>query len=128
MQDFLNCLFSQNGMAYGTGVLVFLFTLFLVSRRVIGFTLTLLFLIFSLVAAFGVANKDLIRKYFEDLSTGKTAEGTPAPGQASIQDQLQKAYDDLKAEFEAQKNKFQSFIEEQQQTTPEKKPEEPKKE
>ncbi len=39
MQEFFNCLFSTNGMAYGTGVLIFLLTLFLASRQVIGFTL-----------------------------------------------------------------------------------------
>ncbi len=88
---------------------------------------------FALVASFGVANKDLIRNYFENLSKSKTADssyqsaaGTPA-GQASFQEQLQKAYDDLKAEFEIQKKKFQSFVEEQKQNTPEQqKPEEPK--
>lgn len=115
MQEFYNCLINVNGMAFGTGVIIFLITLFLVANRLIGFTLTLLFLVFALVAAFGVANKDLVRKYFENLSKSKTesyqASGTKA-GEATISEQLQKAYDDLKAEFEIQKKKFQSFLEE----------------
>lgn len=123
MQEFFNCLFSTNGMAYGTGVLVFFITLFLVTRRLIGFTLTLLFLIFAIVAALGVANKDLIRDYFENLSKPNSSSSTSSTYQsasasktseASIYEQLQKAYDDLKLEFEIQKKKkFQSFLEEQ---------------
>lgn len=116
MQEFYNCLINVNGMAFGTGVIIFLITLFLVAKRLIGFTLTLLFLLFALVAAFGVANKDLVRKYFENLSKGKNetyqASGAKA-GEATISEQLQKAYDDLKAEFDIQKKKFQSFLEEQ---------------
>lgn len=129
MQEFFNCLISTNGLAFGTGVLIFLITLFLVSKRVIGFTLTLLFLLFALAASFGVANKDLIRKYFENLSKGSKsdtsykASGTKA-GEASISEQLEKAYEDLKAEFEIQKNKFQSFLEEQRAS--QEKKEEPK--
>ncbi|MCE5317231.1 MAG: hypothetical protein LLG04_07700 [Parachlamydia sp.] len=115
MQEFYNCLINVNGMAFGTGVIIFLITLFLVAKRLIGFTLTLLFLLFALVAAFGVANKDLVRKYFENLSKGKTetyqASGAKA-GEATISEQLQKAYDDLKSEFDIQKKKFQSFLEE----------------
>jgi hypothetical protein len=119
MQEFFNCLISTNGMAYGTGVLIFLITLFLAAKRVIGFTLTLIFLAFALIAAFGVANKDHIRQYFENLSKGGKTESAykAAPGaqqaEASIMDQLQKAYQDLKEEFEIQKKKFQSFLEEQ---------------
>jgi hypothetical protein len=137
MQEFVNCLFTTNGMAYGTGVLIFLITLFLVARRIIGFTLTLLFLIFALLASFAVANKDLIRSYFENLSKGgskatsaqaspqassqgkaptyQSAENSSASKEVPIMEQLQKAYDDLKEEFEIQKKKFQSFIEEKKQ-------------
>lgn len=139
MQEFVNCLFTTNGMAYGTGVLIFLITLFLVARRVIGFTLTLLFLIFALLASFAVANKDLIRHYFENLSKGgskessaqpqgkaptyQSAESSSTTHEVPIMEQLQKAYDDLKEEFEIQKKKFQSFLEEKKQEN--EKPENP---
>ena len=100
---------------------------------------TILFLIFALVASFGVANKDLIRNYFENLSKRSNTQnsgnyqsaGSESSNHASFQEQLQKAYDDLKAEFEIQKKKFQSFLEEQQasQEKPvEKQPEETPKE
>lgn len=129
MQEFYNCLINVNGMAFGTGVIIFLITLFLVAKRLIGFTLTLLFLLFALVASFGVANKDLVRKYFENLSKGSKTESYQSSGskagEATISEQLQKAYDDLKSEFEIQKKNFQSFLEEQRASQD--KNEEPKK-
>lgn len=125
MQEFFTCLFSTNGLAYGTGLLIFLLTLFLASRRIIGFTLTLLFLLFALVAAFAVANKDLIRNYFETLSkkrveAGRSPSSEESQERASFQEQLQKAYEDLKTEFEIQKKKFQSFVEEKKSSEEEK--------
>lgn len=129
MQEFYNCLINVNGMAFGTGVIIFLITLFLVTKRIIGFTLTLLFLLFALVAAFGVANKDLVRNYFENLQKSNKTESYQSSGakatDATISEQLQKAYDDLKGEFEIQKKKFQSFLEEQRASQDTK--EEPKK-
>ncbi len=121
MKEFFECVISSNGMAYGTGVLIFLITLFLASKRVIGFTLTLLFLIFALVAAIGVANQDLIRNYLQKLSHNEKstsgayqAEGTNKEA-ATFSDQLQKAYNDLKEEFEIYKKKVQDYLEQQKE-------------
>jgi hypothetical protein len=130
MNEFFTCLFSTNGMAYGTGVLIFLITLFLVYKRVIGFTLTLLFLLFALGAALAVANQNSIKNYFDSLSRKdrKASEVSTAPNVPPTEDQttfaekMQRAYDDLKAEFEIYKKKVEDFIEQhsEKQNPPEK--------
>lgn len=125
MKEFFECVISSNGMAYGTGVLIFLITLFLASKRVIGVTLTLLFLIFALVAAIGVANQDLIRNYLQKLShdektTSGAYQGNNPSKEATFSDQVQKALSDLKEEFEVIKKKFQDYLDQQNtdKTTP----------
>lgn len=130
MKEFFDCVISSNGMAYGTGVLIFLITLFLASKRVIGFTLTLLFLIFALVAAFGVANQDLIRNYFQGLSQDEKTTGSyqgqgTSGKEATFTDQLQKAYNDLKEEFEIYKKKVQDYLDQQNSKNPPSSPNQP---
>lgn len=118
MSDFFNCLFTHNGIAYGTGVLIFLITLFLVSRRIIGFTLTFLFLLFALLASMAVAHQDAVKAYLNKFSSEKAtdgtyrAEGTQPKSGDNINASLQKAFDDLKSEFEVQKEKMQKLWEE----------------
>lgn len=130
MNEFFSCLVSTNWMAYGTGVLIFLITLFLVYTRVIGFTLTLLFLLFALGASLAVANQSSIKHYVEGLSkkdkptTENTQTATPPTEETTLTEKLQRAYEDLKSEFEIYKKKIEEFIKEQSEkkssSTPEK--------
>lgn len=119
MQEFLTCVVSKNGMAYLTGIVIFIITLFLAARQIIGFTLTLLFLIFALVAAVAVSNQDVIRSYFEHPTEAgkdgvyKSSSSSSAehknPG--DINADLQRAFDDLKAEFLVEKERLQKIWE-----------------
>ena len=123
MNEFFTCLFSTNGMAYGSGVLIFLITLFLTSRKIIGFTLTLLFLIFALAASLAVAHQDLVRSYLENYTKEKTTGGTyqgagntPAqsqtPSKTDINADIQKTFDEIKDEVLIQKDKLQKLWDE----------------
>lgn len=71
MKEFWECIFSHNGLAYGTGVAIFLITLFLVSRRIIGFTLAVVFLLFALIASLAVAHQASVKHYIDTLGTEK---------------------------------------------------------
>jgi hypothetical protein len=127
MNEFFNCLFSSNGLAYLTGVVIFLITLILVAKRVIGFSLALIFLIFAILAALAVANQDAIKNYFNGFSSTKTTEGTYKANNtpsgtskgAEINADIQKAFDDLKEEFLIQKDKIQKLWDEYTQSKPE---------
>lgn len=118
MNEFFACLTSKNGMAYLTGLVIFLITLYLTSRKIIGFSLTLIFLIFALVAAISVSNQDLIRSYFvhptEQTRDGvyqDSSQSSQTKQSSDINADLQKAFDDLKAEFLIQKERFETIWE-----------------
>ena len=116
MKEFWECVFSHNGLAYGTGAAIFLITLFLVSRRIIGFTLAVVFLIFALLASLAVAHQASVKNYIDTLGTDKKEVTYPGAGTTSaptINDKIQDAFDDLKAEFDVQRKKLEEFIEEQ---------------
>jgi hypothetical protein len=86
MKDFFDCVITTNGMAYGTGVLIFVITLFLVANRVIGFMLTLLLLGLALGASWGVANQDFVRSYITSFFNSSTTAQAPrkSPEENSI--------------------------------------------
>jgi hypothetical protein len=115
MQDFFDCLISHNGLAYGTGLVIFLITAFLAAKRVIGVTLTTLFLLFALLASLAVANQDSIKNYLNTLDKQQAADGTyrAAGGseEATWSDKLERAFEDLKKEYEVQKEKLEKMAE-----------------
>lgn len=67
MKEIWDCLFTHYGLAYATGFVIFIITLILVSKRVIGFAVTLILLIFALLASLAVAHSDSIKTYFNKL-------------------------------------------------------------
>lgn len=128
MKEVWDCLFSHYGLAYATGVGIFLITLFLAAKRLIGFAITSLLLIFAILASLVVANSDTIKGYFSKSSPGTTSAYQAAPAQPStapnapsnsstgsqidrILNQLQKTYDDLKTFLESEKERFDQYIE-----------------
>jgi hypothetical protein len=116
MNDFFNCVIVNNGIAFGTGVLLFLFTLLLASKRVFGFFFTLIFLLISLGGAMAVKNREGITNYVHELQGKKTEGGAytgdSAAKSASVMEQLQKAYEDLKGELAEQKQKLEAYFQE----------------
>lgn len=108
MQDILNFLATNNGAALVIALLIFLVTLVLVVKRLIGFVITIVLLIFAIVSGFFVANADL----FRDVLKGMTANSTPEERQTveQLKAQFQKAYEELKSDLKTQKEEFQKII------------------
>lgn len=108
MQDFINFILSNNGLAFGVALLIFIVTLFLVVKRLIGFVITLLLLVFALVSGFFIANQDL----FRSILKGYTNEATPEDKNTveQLKAQFYKAYEEIKAEIKEQKEEFSKII------------------
>lgn len=70
-EEIISCITSLNGMAFGVATAIFLFTMLFVGMRWIGFTITLLLLVFSLAAGITISNLDIIRSYFKSELHGK---------------------------------------------------------
>lgn len=111
MGDFFSCVISSNGLAYFTGLAIFLLTAFLVTRNLIGVTTSIVFLIFALFAALGIAHQDSVKGYVDRYTTPQTAQER----ETRLNEDLQKGFDDLKAEFLIYKQKFEDFVRDQQQ-------------
>ena len=113
MTEFLQCVLSNNGIAYLTGAGIFLITLFLIAKRVIGLAFAILLLAFALLAALSISNQDAIRDYFHQEAAA-TATQVPGPGEtkegAQINAEIQKTFNDLKAEFLIYKDKLEALI------------------
>lgn len=108
MQDVINFLLSNNGLAFGVALLIFIITLFLVVKRLIGFVITLLLLTFALVSGFFIANQDLFRSILKGYTSDATPEDRDTVTQ--LKTQFYKSYEEIKAEIKQQKEEFQKII------------------
>lgn len=101
---------SYAGAALTISFLLFFVTLFMTAKQWIGFPLTFLFLLFTLLSGITIANQDVIRSY---LTTPPTEHSPDMEIKiANFQQQILKLYDNLKAELEIQKHKLQATTEE----------------
>ena len=109
MNEFIDFITSNTTLAYVTAVVVFIITIFLLMRRLIGFMVSLLLLAFALISGLAIANHDLFR---EILTGFKVSDEKPTEDKLShFKNQLNKAYDELKVEFDEQKHKLEKMIE-----------------
>ena len=108
MQDVINFLFSNNGLAFGVALLIFIITLFLVVKRLIGFIITLILLAFALISGFFIANQDL----FRSILKGYTSDATPEDREAvtQLKSQLYNSYEEIKEEVLEQKVELEKII------------------
>jgi predicted membrane protein len=123
MQDILDFFATNNGVALIIALVIFIITLILVVKRLIGFVITIILLAFALISGFFVANADL----FRDVLKGLTQSGTPEEKDtvSQLKAQFFKAYEDLKAELKEQKAEFEKIIE---KSKPKEEPAAPKEE
>lgn len=117
MKELVNCVISAHGLAYATGAGIFAITLWLAAKRFIGLGVTFLFLLFALAAAQIISNQESVKDYFNNFlsSTPSTTNKTQSNTQGEAVDlnaKLQKAYDDLKAEFMLEKEKWEKLYNE----------------
>lgn len=108
MQEILDFFASNNGAAFAVALIIFIITLCLVVKRLIGFVITVILLVFALLSGFFVANADLFREILKSF----TVSGTPEEKDTGtkLKNQFYKAIDDLKSEFHEQKAEFQKII------------------
>jgi len=109
MSNFFECLFSQHALAYGTAAIIFFITLVLAAKRVIGFFLTLLFLLFALAAGMLIANPAVFHHYFEK-------DASDSSSTAAFKEDVIKTYDEIKSELEIQKEKLSKLIHDKEGT------------
>ncbi|WP_068468223.1 hypothetical protein [Candidatus Protochlamydia phocaeensis] len=129
MHSFLQFLQSDHMMAFIIAVLIFLVTILLVVKRWIGFSITLLLLVFSLAAGLAINNQQAFQGYMDDYRQTRLNERQ----QDVFKKQVLQAVEDLRIEVnsekenlrqamsqvqeifdrvERQKQKLQNFIEE----------------
>lgn len=113
MDEFLDFILSNNGAAFAIALLIFLVTVWLVIKRLIGFVITVVLLLFALVSGFFVANADLVREILKNVA-GKS---TPREQQTleQLKNQFFKSYEEIKNEFAEQKQEFDRILKQSKQ-------------
>lgn len=108
MNEFVDFLLSNNGAAIAIALLIFIVTVWLVIKRLIGFVITIVLLAFALISGFAVANADLVREIIKNIA-GKS---TPQEQQTldQLKQQVFKSYDEIRKEFTQQKEEFQKLL------------------
>lgn len=101
---------STTGAALTIGLVLFVITLIMTSMRWIGFSVTFLLLLFTLITAMAVANLDVIRTCIQSPSLEHSAHVEVKISE--FQEQILKSVDQLKAEIEIQKHKVQALTDE----------------
>lgn len=61
----------KQGLAFGVGALIFLLTLLLAARRIIGFNLTIIFLLIALGASMGIKHQDFFVDFWNKGMSNK---------------------------------------------------------
>ena len=138
MKEYFDCLIMTHGTAFGVGAAIFLLTILLVARRVVGFVLSVILMLIAIGASWAINNESFVRTYLDKWipttqtsstrSTPATPVSTPtqaptttsraAQDQAVQQQQSSQAVsnsqrpDNLKGQIDAQKSRVQGFLDE----------------
>ncbi len=90
-------------------ILIFIITIFLVVKRWISFSVTFLFLLFSLTAGLLINHQQTVQHYFN--SSSLTANSlTSEDSQDAFHKQMLQAVEDLKAEMKTEKENLQGVM------------------
>lgn len=113
---------STSVVALGVSVVIFLITLILVVKRLIGFFVTLLLLFFAIAAGYAILNHDIVREYLIQA----THKPEPTEKETTIhqaQRKVLESLEELREELNEQKEKLQHFLQDQFDSTDAKKDE-----
>lgn len=102
-----------NSLALFTSAFIFFITLFLVAKQWIGFSLTLVLLLFTLASGLVISNQNIIQEYIKG-SPDEHIYDVDAKV-SHFQEQMLKAYDSLRADLEIQKHKLQALEDKQKE-------------
>ncbi len=97
---------SEPILALLIAVLIFLVTIFLVVKQWIGFSITLLLLLFSLAAGLLVSNQQMLRGYASDYHIKHLQDSN----QDAFKKQIFQAMEDLKAEVDSEKENLRHVM------------------
>ncbi len=97
---------SEPILALLIAVLIFLVTIFLVVKQWIGFSITLLLLLFSLAAGLLVSNQQMLRGYASDYRLKHLQDNS----QDAFKKQIVQAVEDLKAEVDSEKENLRHVV------------------
>jgi predicted PurR-regulated permease PerM len=109
MNELIDFLSLNTTVAYLTALAIFVLTVILLFRRIIGFMITLLLLAFALVSGFAIANYDLFREIV--LSFKYDPALTKEDQYTHYITQLNRAFQELKEEFQEKKLKWEAMYE-----------------
>lgn len=107
MNEFIDFLTSNTTVAYITAIVIFIVTLFLLLKRLIGVVVFAILLIFALLSGLAIANHDLFREILTSFKyePEKFKEDT----YTHYKNQLQKAFEEIKEELETQAHKVETL-------------------
>jgi uncharacterized protein (DUF58 family) len=111
MSATLNFLQSEHVLALLIAILIFLTTIFLVIKRWIGFSITLLLLLFALAAGLLINSQQELEHYFS-LSTSHSIEEEKSS--SDFHKQILQAVEDLKSEVATEKENLQRVMQQVQ--------------
>ena len=107
MNEVIDFFSNNTTLAYVTAVVIFIVTIYLLIRRLIGFMVTLLLLAFALASGLAIANYDLFREVLTSFKYDPSK--TKEDQYSHFKTQLNKAYEELKEEFQDQKKKIEAM-------------------
>jgi len=93
MPDIMECFTSTNAIALFIAAAIFLITVALLGRRLIGFFITLMLLFFAIAAGLVIANNDLFRQWIQEMQED--------PSTQPMMDQLKEKYEEIKRKIES---------------------------
>ena len=116
MKEYFDCLILSLGAAFGVGAAIFLLTILLVSKRVVGFVLSVILMLVALGVSWSVNNEALVREYLhkwipsvQSVAPATKQEATQAP--LNTPPAVQQT-ENLKGQVEAQKARVDGFLDE----------------
>ncbi len=124
MNEVIDFLTANTSMAYLTAVIIFIITLILLVKRLIGGVIFVILLAFALLSGLAIANHDLFREILTSFKyePEKFREDT----YTHYKNQIQKAFEEIKEAYEQQAKKIESAYDSYQKTHEAEKPAAPK--
>lgn len=107
MQEISEFLLNHNTLAVLIAAVIFVITIILVIRRLIGFVITLVLLLFAIASGLIIANQDVFRDILKSVAADKRSDSEV------IKDQASKVYEEAKEEvnkyIEQVKDAYQDY-------------------
>lgn len=108
MNEVIDFLTANTTIAYLTAVVIFIITIIMIMKRLIGVVVTIVLLAFALLSGLAIANHDLFR---EILIGFKYPENSSEDTYTHYKNQLHKAFEEVKEEVEKQTRKLEAVYE-----------------